>query len=408
MQKALEAGYSASDVNAFIGKKQTEEIAAAGVPLGEIQKDPTLRGIQYGQAVTGQYAPEKSAAVKKRELILNQAAPVLNRIVSSAMIAPEGWEGWWKATTGKIPGVAGGEAEFLERQTAGFARLIASAFASEVGVATDKDVNRWKSIMPKPSDTMEERQRMSQDLINQILSESQALGIEVPLPIIQSQLSMQQPEAKESGGIGGAIQKAPTAGVSTMARKGLDSILTSGTGQLLSSILPFPYNLALSGGVGALPKATDIAGERLGKAQRGEVPSYGEQLGQLPGTAKEIAKPFLGNVALQALLSPGKTLGGLRQTAAAPHADLPEMLDVKSQAWKTAKDPRASLEEALQSEAVAKDIQQLVRDKSLATSLLDKLLSGYLGLKSQASGIARKTIPWAVGGSIVGKMKGWF
>ena len=129
---------------------------------------------------------EKDAATRKRELILKQASPVLGRVITSAIEAPTGVAGSWKAMTGRVPGVAGGEAEYLDRQTKGFARLIADAFASEVGTATDKDIERWLGILPKPGDTFEERVRMSQDLINQIIEESNALGMEVPSAIIQA------------------------------------------------------------------------------------------------------------------------------------------------------------------------------------------------------------------------------
>ena len=127
-----------------------------------------------------------SAATQKRQLILQQASPVLGRIVGSAMEAPTGMTGAFKAKVGKIPGVTGGQAEYLRRDVEGFARLIASAFASEVGVATNKDVERWKAIMPQPGDTMDERIRQSQKLIDQITSEAQSLGMAIPKEIIEA------------------------------------------------------------------------------------------------------------------------------------------------------------------------------------------------------------------------------
>lgn len=143
--------------------------------------------------------PESSAADKKRMNILNQAAPVLGRIISTSLSAPAGAEGAFKAKIGKIPGVTGGEAEYLARDVEGFARLIASAFASEVGVATDKDVARWKAIMPQPGDTMAERVRQSKQLVDQITSESQSLGMEVPKDIIEVAKLLPQGMAGQSG-----------------------------------------------------------------------------------------------------------------------------------------------------------------------------------------------------------------
>lgn len=129
--------------------------------------------------------PEKSAAVQKRELLLKQASPVVSRISKSASTAPTGLKGSLLALLGRIPGVEGGEAEFLKRDTEAFARLIASAFASEVGVATDRDVERWMGLMPKPGDTQRERDDRISKMAEQISNEAQALGMEVP-PSISS------------------------------------------------------------------------------------------------------------------------------------------------------------------------------------------------------------------------------
>lgn len=139
-----------------------------------------------------------TSPVQKRNLILNQAAPVLQRIIGSAMEAPTGWKGVLKAWTGKIPGVSGGEAEYLQRDTQAFARLIASAFASEVGVATNQDVARWMKMMPNVGDTKEERVRMSEKLLEQIESETKALGIKVPEAITASR-ELLKTQPKESG-----------------------------------------------------------------------------------------------------------------------------------------------------------------------------------------------------------------
>lgn len=127
-----------------------------------------------------------SANVQKRQLILNQAAPVVSRITESALVAPTGLAGSLASLFGRVPGVAGGEAEYLRRDTDAFARLIASAFASEVGVATDRDISRWKGLMPQPGDTHEERVRQVSKLIEQIYDESQSLGMDVPPEILET------------------------------------------------------------------------------------------------------------------------------------------------------------------------------------------------------------------------------
>jgi hypothetical protein len=148
---------------------------------------------------------ELTADQRNRTTVLNQASPVLETMTGYALTAPTGVEGWIRAWTGRRPGVAGGEAEMLERQTEGFARLIASAFASEVGVATDKDVERWKSIMPRPGDTQEERIESVNNLVKQIESEASSLGVPIPPGIINIK---RQIEGKE--GVSGTITSGVT------------------------------------------------------------------------------------------------------------------------------------------------------------------------------------------------------
>lgn len=133
--------------------------------------------------------PKDDANVRKRKVILNQSAPVLQRVLQYALTAPPGMEGALKAKTGKIPGVEGGPAELLQRDTLGFARLIASAFASEVGVATDRDVERWMGLLPKPGDTLNERVDRIDNLVVQVRTEARGLSVDPPLL-----LSLQDPE----------------------------------------------------------------------------------------------------------------------------------------------------------------------------------------------------------------------
>lgn len=140
---------------------------------------------QYSTAA-GLLVPEKSADEKKRAVKIKQLAPPLVEIANLAIEAPTGFAGWWGATTGKIPGVAGGKAESLERKTAGYARLVANALATEVGTATDLDVKRWRGLMPKPGDTKEERLEHSLSLLNEIISEAQGLDIELPTQVYEA------------------------------------------------------------------------------------------------------------------------------------------------------------------------------------------------------------------------------
>jgi hypothetical protein len=150
--------------------------------LGLARGDITSSDITAFQTL-GLLPEKQDTNTRKRKVVLQQAAPVLKRVVESAVKAPTGAGGTILSNLGRIPGVEGGEAEFLRRDTEGFARLIAAAFASEVGVATDQDVTRWKALMPQPGDTKAERKRQSEKLIQQIRSESRLLGVDVPQEI---------------------------------------------------------------------------------------------------------------------------------------------------------------------------------------------------------------------------------
>lgn len=109
-----------------------------------------------------------NATVAKRKQAISSAETVYNQLVDLALQAPAGGKGYLQSVLGTLPGVEGGTAEDLKRQTEGFAKAIASAFAGEVGVATDQDVQRWLGLMPKPGDTYEERVRALQRMKQQI------------------------------------------------------------------------------------------------------------------------------------------------------------------------------------------------------------------------------------------------
>jgi len=119
-----------------------------------------------------------SAAAQKRKLALDSAEGVYNLVEQLALEAPAGLTGSAKALLGKLPGVEGGSAEDLDRVTDGLAKAIAGALAGEVGVATDKDVARWKGLMPKTGDTMEERLRALNRLKQAIIEGRQMMRAE--------------------------------------------------------------------------------------------------------------------------------------------------------------------------------------------------------------------------------------
>mgnify|MGYP001393131983 FL=1 len=99
------------------------------------------------------------ASGQKRLRALDQAESTYNLVKQLALEAPAGVAGVLKAGLGRIPGVEGGSAEDLQRITDGLAKSIAGAMANEVGMATDRDIERWKGLMPKVGDTLEERKR---------------------------------------------------------------------------------------------------------------------------------------------------------------------------------------------------------------------------------------------------------
>lgn len=137
-----------------------------GKNLSELQKllDAQLK-VEKAEGV------QLSTTDKKRISQLNQAESVYDMVENLALSAPTGLKGVGQATIGKLPGIEGGAAEDLQRVTEGLAKAIAGALASEVGVATDKDVQRWLGLMPKVTDTMDERKRALKRLRDTLDSE---------------------------------------------------------------------------------------------------------------------------------------------------------------------------------------------------------------------------------------------
>lgn len=118
-----------------------------------------------------------SAAQKKRIVQLQQAETTVNLVEDVALKAGTGVGAFAKGKLARLPGVEGGAEEDLERLTDGLAKAIAATLASESGVATDKDIQRWKGLMPQLRDTMEERQRAIERLRGALQQEQERLNI---------------------------------------------------------------------------------------------------------------------------------------------------------------------------------------------------------------------------------------
>jgi len=263
---------------------------------------------------------EKSSDIRKRERLLNQVAPVIGRITISALQAPAGMEGAIKSQLGRIPGVAGGEAESLRRDTQAFARLIASAFASEVGVATDKDVNRWLGMMPQPGDTYEERVERSQKLIQQIISESQSMGVEVPRELAYPLMLLGgggQPGGMVSEEIspGGAPQKR-TLGQKFVESKAVPRIAGGLTGLLAGAVgTPISAIPGAAIGAGSMAALQDLLRPMVGSQKQEPMQALGGAVGSAGQSALDQAIVQLLAPKIKGALTPMSKLGQARGTA---------------------------------------------------------------------------------------------
>jgi len=158
---------------------QVENIQSGNVPLTSAfaTQNPQVANqlIQAGIKVS----EKPTASQLERRQTLDQLSPIIDRISKAALNAPTGFPGSFLAKLGYIPGIEGGEAEFLERNRVGFARQIAKVLAGESGVATDEDVQRWLELLPKPGDTFKERVRTLGDMVTQVEIETKTLGQEL-------------------------------------------------------------------------------------------------------------------------------------------------------------------------------------------------------------------------------------
>lgn len=146
-----------------------QDMSTGGKNIGDLKT--------ISEVITNLYGDEKlGAADQKRLTALNNAEQIYKQVEDLALTAPSGLGGFLGATGGGIPGIEGGAAEDLKRVTEGFAKAIAGAFAGEVGVATDTDIQRWLGLMPKPGDTLEERKRALARLKESIASGKSQFG----------------------------------------------------------------------------------------------------------------------------------------------------------------------------------------------------------------------------------------
>lgn len=157
------------------GEMTKQEVLIKAMAAGADRKD--LEDIATIYDLVGGGTGASDANSRKRANAIKTAEIIYNQMEDLALKAPTGVWGSVRAKTGTLPGVEGGSAEDLKRQTEGFAKAIASAFAGEVGVATDKDIERWLGLMPKVGDTLDERKRALARLKEQIDANKAAYGV---------------------------------------------------------------------------------------------------------------------------------------------------------------------------------------------------------------------------------------
>lgn len=150
------------------------------------QRNDTASVRQYGliQKERDYYYPETklSANAQKRIGILNQAEGIYSMVQNLALGSGTGVGAWFKSKVGKLPGVEGGSEEDLNRVNLALAKGLAGALASEVGVATDRDIERWLGLMPRVEDTMAERKRALARLAAEIMRSRQQIEAQTENP----------------------------------------------------------------------------------------------------------------------------------------------------------------------------------------------------------------------------------
>ena len=154
---AIKGGYDPKVVDGFVQKKYAEGIAQGGVPLTEIQEDPTLRQIQYGQVSGGQYKSPPTAEEKKEVAKLDTVKANVNvlekNLSESELRGPVAARMLWLSNiTGGAVAPQARDYEALRKSLIGpMARII----SGEVGVLTDRDIKRAEELLPNLTDTDE-------------------------------------------------------------------------------------------------------------------------------------------------------------------------------------------------------------------------------------------------------------
>lgn len=182
-QTAMGGGQQADDKNPDAPMSRAEYNNALSILA---QRNDTASVRQYGliQKERDYYYPETklSATAQKRIGVLNQAEGIYKMVEDLALGSGTGVGAWFKAKAGGLPGVEGGSEEDLSRVNLALAKGLAGALASEVGVATDRDIERWLGLMPRVEDTMAERKRALARLTAEIMRARQQIEAQTENP----------------------------------------------------------------------------------------------------------------------------------------------------------------------------------------------------------------------------------
>jgi len=271
--------------------------------IREIQRNPKQQAaITAMWKMANPEEEEDTAQQRKRIAALQQVVPILNSLRETVEGSAGGWKGWFRATAGKaIPGYEGGADEALKRLSEGYARAIANALATEVGVATDKDIRRWMGLMPRAKDSKDEQVEYLNRLMKHVETESQALGID-----IQAILPEEERGGVAAPGVAGGRPPTAPPGVSpTIAMLG-------GVQEKLGRSQALPAGLGILGGLAAGPWGVaggTYTGERLRQAlQRGGPGAFIPTTEEQRGAGLKAASAGLVSAALPHALRPLQTI----------------------------------------------------------------------------------------------------
>jgi len=342
-QMQLSKGKSPAEIGTFIqskigGKQDLSSMFTREWALGEITKNPKN---QAAISTMFQLAnPEQSAQERKRRAALQQVVPILAQLKEEVQGTTGGLKGWVRGYLGTLGLMEGKEDEALHRLTRGYARAIANALATEVGVATDKDVERWLGLFPRTQDSKDEQVDYLDRLMGQVQLEGAIYGVDVsPLtgtalpevpPPVGREIEKEKPYAPGEYPVPERLPEpswftqkiaAPTQRFGQKLPGALAGI------QMLSQVLPPQLRVPL--------ETTTALGRRT--IQRAEAsPVTGWEgikehlLGAVPGAAAETAGSEALRYIIPKALHPGRTSAELtrgiagRSTATIPKAQLAE------------------------------------------------------------------------------------